>query len=49
MHAVFAQPEVRFISNTNFRWTHLAGFKNALLYGLTGDHVDAREAYRMGS
>ena len=47
-HAVFAQPEVRHISNTNFIWTHLAGFKNALLYGLTGDHVDAHEAHRIG-
>jgi enoyl-CoA hydratase/carnithine racemase len=46
--AVFAQPEVRHISNTNFIWTLLAGFKNALLYGLTGDHIDAHEAYRIG-
>jgi enoyl-CoA hydratase/carnithine racemase len=46
--AVFAQPEVRQISNTNFMWTLLAGFKNALLYGLTGDHIDAWEAKRIG-
>jgi enoyl-CoA hydratase len=46
--AVFAQPEVRHISNTNFIWTLLAGFKNALLYGLTGDHIDAYEAARIG-
>ena len=46
--AVFAQPEVRQISNTNFIWTLLAGFKNALLYGLTGDHIDADEALRIG-
>jgi enoyl-CoA hydratase len=46
--AVFAQPEVRHISNTNFIWTLLAGFKNALLYGLTGDHIDAYEALRIG-
>ena len=46
--AMFAQPEVRHISNTNFIWTQLAGFKNALLYGLTGDHIDAREALRIG-
>jgi enoyl-CoA hydratase len=46
--AVFAQPEVRHISNTNFIWTQLAGFKNALLYGLTGDHIDAYEAERLG-
>ena len=46
--AVFAQPEVRHISNTNFMWTVLAGYKNALRYGLTGDHVDANEAMRIG-
>jgi enoyl-CoA hydratase/carnithine racemase len=46
--AVFAQPEVRHISNTNFIWTHLAGFKKALEYGLTGDHIDAYEAERLG-
>jgi len=46
--AVFAQPEVRQISNTNFMWTLLAGFKNALRYGLTGDHIDAWEAMRIG-
>ena len=47
-HAVFGQPEVRHISNTNFMWTLLAGYKNALRYGLTGDHVDALEAERIG-
>ncbi len=46
--AVFGQPEVRHISNTNFMWTLLAGFKNALRYGLTGDHIDAYEAERLG-
>lgn len=46
--AVFAQPEVRQISNTHFMWTLLAGFKNALRYGLTGDHIDAWEAKRLG-
>jgi enoyl-CoA hydratase/carnithine racemase len=46
--AVFAQPEVRHGSNTSFMWTLLAGFKNALRYGLVGDHVDAREALRIG-
>jgi enoyl-CoA hydratase/carnithine racemase len=46
--AVFAQPEVRHGSNTTFMWTLLAGFKNALRYGLTGDHIDASEALRIG-
>jgi enoyl-CoA hydratase len=47
-NAVFAQPEVRHGSNTSFMWTLLAGFKNALRYGLVGDHVDAQEALRIG-
>ena len=47
--AVFAQPEVRHGSNTTFMWTLLAGFKNALRYGLVGDHIDAKEALRIGS
>ncbi|MBI2359035.1 MAG: enoyl-CoA hydratase/isomerase family protein, partial [Deltaproteobacteria bacterium] len=47
-NAVFAQPEVRHGSNTSFMWTLLAGFKNALRYGLTGDHIDAHEALRIG-
>jgi enoyl-CoA hydratase/carnithine racemase len=46
--AVFGQPEVRHGSNTGFMWTLLAGFKNSLCYGLTGDHIDAREALRIG-
>ncbi len=46
--AVFAQPEVRHISATNFIWTLTAGFKHALRYGLTGDHIDAQEALRIG-
>jgi enoyl-CoA hydratase/carnithine racemase len=46
--AVFAQPEVRHGSNTSFMWTLLGGFKNALRYGLTGDHIDAQEALRIG-
>ena len=44
----FAQPEVRHGSNTSFMWTLMAGFKNALRYGLTGDHIDAQEALRIG-
>ena len=47
-NAVFSQPEVRHGSNTSFMWTLLAGFKNALRYGLTGDHIDAQEALRIG-
>jgi enoyl-CoA hydratase/carnithine racemase len=47
-NAVFAQPEVRHGSNTSFMWTLLGGYKNALRYGLTGDHIDAREALRIG-
>ena len=46
--AVFAQPEVRHGSNTTFIWTLLTGFKNALRYGLVGDHIDAQEALRIG-
>lgn len=46
--AVFGQPEVRHISNSSFLWTLLAGHKNALRYSLTGDHLDAQEALRIG-
>ncbi len=46
--AVFGQPQVRHAANTDFIWVALAGFKNALRYSLTGDHVDAQEALRMG-
>ncbi len=46
--AVFGQPEVRMVSNTNFIWVLLAGYKNALRYSLTGDHIDAQEALRIG-
>ena len=46
--AVFSQPEVRHGSNTSFMWTLLGGYKNALRYGLTGDHIDAQEALRIG-
>ena len=46
--AVFAQPEVRMISNTSFFWILNAGYKNALRYSLTGDHIDAQEALRIG-
>ena len=46
--AVFGQPQVRHAANTDFVWVLLAGFKNALRYALTGDHVDAHEALRIG-
>ena len=46
--AVFGQPQVRHGGSTDFIWVALAGFKNALRYGLTGDHVDAQEALRIG-
>ena len=46
--AVFAQPEVRHGSSTSFLWTFVGGFKNSLRYGLTGDHIDAYEALRIG-
>jgi enoyl-CoA hydratase len=46
--AVFAQPEVRHGNTINFIWTLASGFKNSLRYGLTGDHIDAWEAERIG-
>jgi enoyl-CoA hydratase/carnithine racemase len=46
--AVFAQPEVRHISNTTFLFAALAGWKAAHRYALTGDHIDAHEALRLG-
>jgi enoyl-CoA hydratase/carnithine racemase len=46
--AVFAQPEVRHVSNTTFLFAALAGWKAAHRYALTGDHFDAAEALRLG-
>lgn len=46
--AVFAQPEVRMISNTTFLLAALCGWKVASRYALTGDHIDAPEALRVG-
>jgi enoyl-CoA hydratase/carnithine racemase len=46
--AVFAQPEVRHISNSSFLFTALCGWKAANRWALTGDHFDAEEAYRIG-
>jgi enoyl-CoA hydratase/carnithine racemase len=46
--AVFAQPEVRHISNTTYLLGALCGWKAANRWGLTGDHFDAEEALRIG-
>jgi|SRR5579884_1067308 len=46
--AVFAQPEVRQISNSSYLFTALCGWKAANRWALTGDHFDAREALRIG-
>ena len=46
--AVFAQPEVRHISNSSFLFTALCGWKVANRWALTGDHFDADEALRIG-
>jgi enoyl-CoA hydratase/carnithine racemase len=46
--AVFAQPEVRHISNTTFLFAALVSWKAAHRYALTGDHIDAQEALRLG-
>lgn len=46
--AVFAQPEIRHISNSTFLLTWLCGWKNANRWALTGDHFDAQEALRIG-
>src|SRR5258705_3571183 len=47
-NSVFAQPEVRHTSNTTFLFAALAGWKAAHRYGLTGDHMNATEALRLG-
>jgi enoyl-CoA hydratase len=46
--AVFAQPEIREISNSTFLLTALCGWKVANRWTLTGDHMDAQEALRVG-
>src|SRR5579883_3174198 len=46
--AVFAQPEVRHISNSTFLFAALCGWKAANRWALTGDHFDAQEALRIG-
>ena len=47
-NAVFAQPEVRMVSNSSVLFGILAGWKVAHRYALTGDHFDAQEALRIG-
>jgi enoyl-CoA hydratase/carnithine racemase len=46
--AVFAQPEVRHVSNSSFLFAALCGWKASNRWSLTGDHFDAKEAYRIG-
>ena len=46
--AIFAQPEVRHTSNTTVLLAALLGWKIANRWALTGDHMDAQEAYRIG-
>ena len=46
--AVFAQPEVRMVSNSTFLFAALCGWKVANRWTLTGDHMDAQEALRVG-
>src|SRR6202167_4910071 len=46
--AVFAQPEVRQVSDTSYLLTALCGWKAANRWALTGDHFDAEEALRIG-
>lgn len=46
--AVFGEPAVRQGAPCDFIWATLANWKNAMRYGLTGDHFDAPEALRIG-
>ena len=46
--AVFGQPEVRHASNTTFMLAALTNWKQAHRWALTGDHLDAEEALRIG-
>ncbi len=47
--ATFGQPEVRMTSNSTVLFSLLCGWKNAHRYALTGDHIDAAEALRIGA
>ena len=46
--AVFGQPEVRHVSNTTFLLAALTNWKHAHEWALTGDHMDAQHAERIG-
>jgi enoyl-CoA hydratase/carnithine racemase len=46
--AVFGQPEVRQGMPAGMIWALVAGWKTAMQYSLTGDHMDAWEALRVG-
>ena len=46
--AVFGQPEVRHISNTTFLLAALTNWKHAHEWALTGDHMDAQHAEKLG-
>ncbi len=46
--AVFAQPEVRMVSNTTYLLAALCGWKVANRHALAGDHIDAAETLRIG-
>ncbi len=43
------QPEVRNGDGGSFVWASRVGWSNALRYQLTGDHIDATEALRIGA
>jgi enoyl-CoA hydratase/carnithine racemase len=46
--AVFGQPEVRQGMPAGLIWALVTGWKDAMRYSLTGDHLDASEALRLG-
>ncbi len=46
---VIGQPEVRNGDGGSFSWPARVGWSNALRYQLTGDHIDAKEALRIGA
>jgi enoyl-CoA hydratase/carnithine racemase len=46
--AVFGQPEVRQGMPAGLIWALVGGWKDAMRYSLTGDHLDAAEALRIG-